>query len=94
MAESAKAYSDVLAATLTACDSDPVCAGRTRRARPPAAYDRLAAELAKRPARLRLPAARRDAASSGELTLDDLQDRRPTGRSARSYDRGRSSSGP
>jgi pimeloyl-ACP methyl ester carboxylesterase len=70
-AESARAYSDVLAATLAGCDAEPVCAGDAPGASP-AAYDDLAAELADRPRRYDYPLPN-GGSEERELTLAELE---------------------
>ena len=69
--ESAQAYSDVLAATLSACDRDTLCAGDAP-GTTTAAYDKLAAELARRPRGYAYP---EPDGSRGKrkLTVEDLR---------------------
>lgn len=69
--EAATAYSDVLAATLAACDRDTVCAGDAP-GTSTAAYDRLATELAKRPRGYAYPGPD-GTREKRRLTLEDLQ---------------------
>ena len=80
----------MLAATLSACDRDTVCAGDAP-GTSPAAYDRLAAELA-RAARAATPTPWRTGARERKLTLDDL--RSAAAGSVSTSTRARSSSGP
>jgi len=71
LTESAAAYSDVLVATLSACDRDTVCAGDA----PGTAlrgYDKLATELATRPRGYAYPTADGQR-QKRRLTLDDLR---------------------
>ena len=69
--ESAQAYSDVLAATLSACDRDTLCAGDAP-GTTTAAYDKLAAELTRRPRGYAYP---EPDGSRGKrkLTVEDLR---------------------
>ena len=69
--ELTRAYSDVLSATLSACDADIACAGDA----PGSAleqYDALAAELAERPARFDFPLPD-GSTDERELTLEELR---------------------
>ncbi|TFV52019.1 alpha/beta hydrolase [Blastococcus sp. TF02A_35] len=71
VAESARAYSDVLAATLAGCDADPACAADAP-GRSAAAYDELAAELAEAPRAYDYPLP--DGGSEErELTIEELE---------------------
>ena len=70
-AEAAHAASGVLAATLTACDRDPACAGDAPGSSA-GAYDALAAALARSPLRYSYPLAN-GRAEPRTLTLDDLR---------------------
>ncbi|MCA0145780.1 alpha/beta fold hydrolase [Blastococcus sp. LR1] len=70
-AESARAYSDVLERTLSACDADPVCADDAPGSSA-AAYDELADELAEEPRSYDYPLA--DGGSEErELTIEELE---------------------
>jgi pimeloyl-ACP methyl ester carboxylesterase len=69
--EAAGAYSDVLAATLSACDRDTVCAGDAP-GTTKTAYDTLAAELAARPRGYAYPEPD-GTREKRKLTLDDLE---------------------
>lgn len=69
--EVASAYSDVLAATLTACDRDTVCAGDSP-GTAKRAYDKLAAELAAHPRHFAYPGPD-GTRETRTLTLDDLR---------------------
>ncbi|WP_139206214.1 alpha/beta fold hydrolase [Blastococcus sp. DSM 46786] len=70
-AESARAYSDVLAATLAGCDAEPVCAEDGPGASA-AAYDALAAELRAAPRPYDHPLAD-GGTEERELTLEELE---------------------
>ena len=69
--QQAQAYSDVLAAVLTACDADPTCAGDAPGSAL-AQYDQLAARLAEGPVFYDFPLPI-GGVDRRELTLDDLE---------------------
>ncbi|HEV7188090.1 MAG TPA: alpha/beta fold hydrolase [Blastococcus sp.] len=79
--ESATAYSDVLAATLTACDRDTVCGGDVP-GTTKTAYDTLAAELAAHPRDYDYPEPD-GSREKRQLTVDDLRSAASGTRSAR-----------
>ncbi|WP_147251486.1 alpha/beta fold hydrolase [Blastococcus sp. TBT05-19] len=70
-AESARAYSDVLALTLTGCDAEPLCADDAP-GLSVAAYDELAAELAETPREYSYPLPD-GGTEERELTVEELE---------------------